>query len=141
MRTFSAATLGLLVLSLALVGCGDVNPPYSSLVRYVLRTDPLVLTDKLGDEASPNGERFDPDRPGQLPLLTMKDLLDPSHPFHPGRGKTRSDQEWYGKGLLRDPKLASAADRADLDAFLTKIFGTPTNPTVDLIPEEQREAL
>lgn len=146
MRTLSAtnlglATLGFLALSLTLVGCGDINPPYSSLVQYALRTDPLVLTDKLGDEASPNGERFDPDRPGQLPLLSMKELLDPSHPFHPGRNKLRSAKEWFDRGLLRDPDDASAKDRAQLDIYLTEIFGTPANPTVGLIPEDQREAL
>ena len=140
-QKFSAATVGVLALSLSLIGCGDVNPPYSSLVHYVLRTDPLVLTDKLGDEASPNGERYDPDRPGQLPLLTMKELLDPMHPFHPSRTKVRSQKEWYDKGLLRDPNNASAEDRATLDDFLTQIFGTPTNPMVGQIPEEQREAL
>jgi mono/diheme cytochrome c family protein len=141
MRMFSAATLGLLVLSLALVGCGEVNPPYSALVRYVLRTDPLVLTDKLGDEVNPDGSRFDPDRPGQLPLLAMKELLDPSHPFHPSRAKVRAKKEWFDKGLLRDPNDVSPKDRADLDDYLTQIFGTPASPTVGMIPDEQREAL
>lgn len=141
MRTFSAATLGLLALSLALVGCGDVNPPYSSLVHYALRTDPLVLTDKLGDEASPNGERHDPDRPGQLPLLSLRELFDPAHPFHPGRTKVRSQKEWLDKGLMLDPNGVSAEVRADFDGYLTDIFGTPANPTVGLIPDDVREAL
>ncbi|MCI0684134.1 MAG: cytochrome c [Gemmataceae bacterium] len=141
MRTFSTATLGILALSLALAGCGDVNPPYSYLVRYVLRTDPLVLTDKLGDKLSPDGQRYDPDRPGRLPLLSMKELLDPAHPFHTSRDKVRSNKDWLAESLLRDPNKASAEDRALLDTYLTEIFGTPANPTVGLIPEDQREAL
>jgi len=141
MRTFSAATLGLLALSLTLVGCGEVNPPYSALVRYILRTDPLVLTDKLGDKVNPGGERYDPDRPGQLPLSAMKDLLDPSHPFNPSRAKARGKKDWFDEKLLLDPNDASAKDRAELDDYLTQIFGTPASPTVALIPDEQREAL
>src|SRR6266481_4405753 len=58
------------VFALTLCGCGEIDPPYSSLVKYALRSDPLVLTEKLGDE------RFDPDRPGQLPLSSIKDLIN-----------------------------------------------------------------
>ncbi len=128
MRTlFPAACVGLIALSL--VGCGDVDPPYSSLVKYTVRTDPLVLTDKLGDD------RYDPDRPGQLPLASLKDLFDPLHPLY-----VKKDV-WAKEGLLRDPKAASDSDRNALEEYLALIFGTPANPTVGYAPDEMRDAL
>src|SRR5437762_6586832 len=126
MRTLSpAACVGLIALSL--LGCGDVNPPYSALVKYTVRTDPLVLTDKLGDE------RYDPDRPGQLPLASLKDLFDPLHPLY------LKKETWAKEGLLVDPKAASDGDRDALDEYLMQIFGTPAKPTVAYAPDEMRD--
>ncbi len=130
MRTlFPAASIGVFALCLTLAGCGEIDPPYSSLVKYVVRGDPLVLSEKLGDE------RFDPDRPGQLPLLSMKDLHDPLHPLYPKKDK------WVQETLLRDPTTASTEDRLAMEDYLTQIFGTPANPTVEYIDDAHREAL
>jgi len=128
-RVFPTATVGAVAFCLMLGGCGEIDPHYSHLVKYVLRTDPLVLTEKLGDE------RYDPDRPGQLPLMSMKDLFDPIHPLNPKKDK------WSQEALMRDPMVVPAADRHDLDEWLTEIFGTPANPTVMVIDEKQREEL
>src|SRR5882724_2082385 len=49
------AAAAMLAFSVGLVGCEDSS--YSSYVRYHLRTDPLVVGDKLGDES------YEPDRP------------------------------------------------------------------------------
>lgn len=128
MRTwFPAACIGLTAFTL--LGCGEVDPPYSSLVKYALRTDPLVLTDKLGDE------RYDPDRPGQLPLSSIKDLINSLHPLY-----VKKDS-WAKEGLLRDPKAASDSDRQMVEDYLEQIFGTPANPTIGFITDEMRDAL
>ncbi len=128
MRTcLPVAFVGLLALSV--VGCGETDPPYSALVKYTIRTDPLVLTDKLGDE------RYDPDRPGQLPLLSLRDLLDPLNPIAAKR------DVWAKESLLRDPTAVPEGYREALDDYLTEIFGTPASPTVRYITDEERDLL
>jgi mono/diheme cytochrome c family protein len=130
MRTwFPAACIGLTAFTL--LGCGEVDPPYSALVKYALRTDPLVLKDKddLGNE------RYDPDRPGQLPLMSLKDLFDPLHPLFAKR------VSWAKDGLLRDPMAASDSDRSAVAEYLEQIFGTPANPSIGQISDELRDAL
>ncbi|MCS7045965.1 MAG: cytochrome c, partial [Gemmataceae bacterium] len=107
-------------IAFALLGCGDVDPPYSSLVTYALRTDPIVA-DKLGDESD---EVFEPDRPGQLPLFSFADWRDPLHPLH------KKSAMWIDKGLLRDPTEVPTTMRDDLDRLLTDVFGTPAEPIV-----------
>ena len=130
MRTFfPTATAGVLLVCLTLVGCGEIDPPYSNLVKYTLRTDPIVMSDKLGDE------RYTPDRPGQLPLASISDFFDPGHPLYPKK------DEWFTKELMRDPKAVPAEQRQELDDWLTALFGTPALPTVEGISEAQREAL
>lgn len=133
MRTiFPAAAAGVGLICLALVGCGEVNPPYSNLVKYALRTDPIVIApapEKLGSE------RFEPDRPGQLPLASVKDLLDPLHPLHPKK------DAWDKENLMRDPTSLPALAKIALHQELEYVFGTPNQPSVDLITDTQREAL
>jgi mono/diheme cytochrome c family protein len=127
-RTFFAATVvGLLALTL--IGCGGTDQPYSDLVQYTLRTDPLVLTDKLGDE------RYEPDRPGQLPLFAVRELFDPLHPIYPKKDVLAKEN------LLRDPLAVSEEDREALDVELAYTFGTPAQPTVNDIDDSQRDAL
>jgi mono/diheme cytochrome c family protein len=128
--SLSVAFVGLIALSV--VGCGETDPPYSALVKYAIRTDPLVLTDKLVDERE---QRYDPDRPGQLPLLRLAELLDPLHPLF-----TKRDV-WAKESLLRDPTAVPEGYREVLDEYLEQIFGTPAQPTVRYITEEQRDLL
>lgn len=120
------------IIALGLLGCGAVDPPYSQFVKYTLRTDPLVLSDKLIDEKE---QPHDPDRPGVLPLRAIADLSDPLNPFHAKKAV------WLKDSLLRNPRDVSPEDRAALEDRLTEIFGTPANPTVGVISEEQRETL
>jgi len=122
----------LLATSLGLSGC-DSNS-YSAAIRYLVRTDPLVTTDKLGPE------RYTPDRPGQLPLFSAKDLLEMPNPYY----KDAADREslaFFKKGDLIDPTKLSAEDRTALQDALDKLFGTPAQPKVDGIPTEAREKL
>lgn len=128
-RLFPAAAIGAVAFCLMLAGCGELDPPYSSLVKYVLRSDPLVLSEKLGDE------RYDPDRPGQLPLFSMKELFDPIHPLYAKKDTA------VREGLMRDPAVVPAADRHNLEFLLEYVFGTPANPTVELIDDKTRDAL
>jgi mono/diheme cytochrome c family protein len=125
----SSTLLGAGIACLGLAGCGEVDPPYSNSVAYGLRTDPLVMSDKLGDE------RFDPDRPGQLPILSLRDLADPLHPIHPKR------DTWQRENLFRDPTAIPAAERQTLESQLEEVFGTPRHPKVALVSEQQKSTL
>ena len=68
------AALSTLLLGLA--GCShDQFPAYSISLKYPLRQDPILMQPaaKLGDE------RYDPDMPGLLPIMTFDDILKPAH--------------------------------------------------------------
>jgi hypothetical protein len=112
--------LPLLALALAapcaLAGCGSDS--YSGAIVYGVRTDPLVLDDKIGEE------RFEPDRPGVLPILLAKDVEDPFNPLYPKRGSL------FKEGLLRDPAKLKASDRAAINKILRAYFGKPAEPLV-----------
>jgi mono/diheme cytochrome c family protein len=125
------AVLGLGIACLGIAGCGDVDPPYSNLVKYGLRTDPVIVSEKLGDE------RYEPDRPGQLPVLAVKEFLDPAHPFYPKRSLWQETKE----KLMRDPADMPAEDLKSLEAKLEELFGTPRAPTVGAISDEERSDL
>jgi mono/diheme cytochrome c family protein len=129
---FPWAVLSLGIACLGIVGCGDVDPPYSNLVKYGLRADPLVISDKLGEE------RYDPDRPGQLPLIAVKEFLDPVHPLYPKREVWHESKQ---EKLLRDPAELPAEDMSVLEAKLEELFGTPRAPTVGGISDEERSDL
>lgn len=136
MRTIlPAACLGFVCLTL--LGCGETDPPYSQLVTYAVRTDPLVLSDKLIDEKD---QPYDPDRPGQLPLMAVADISQVAHPFHARK------EDWLKKEFMLDPRQLVKDERDKLDVRLTDIFGTPAHPLVGsteigLITDEQRAAL
>jgi mono/diheme cytochrome c family protein len=111
--------------SLGVAGCEDA---YSAAVRYFVRTDPLVLSDKLGDE------RPYPDSPGQLPLMSAKELLQIPNPYYRAEDKQRED--FFEARKLIDPNLLSGKDRQELQDALDKLFGTPSDPKVDGVDEE-----
>ena len=112
---------------LLLPGCDDA---YSDAIRYTLRIDPVVM-----DAAQLGPERYEPERPGQLPLFSMKDLSDIRNPLHVERERIVNQQK------LRDPNQISAEDRAKMKELLEASFGTPGKPTVKGINDKVRTAL
>jgi len=115
--------LVLVGLSFQLTGCDEF---YSEAIKYGVRTDPLILSDQLGDE------RNEPDPPGLLPLSSPKDLLKPLNPMFDKRAKIMD----YAAGtpLSRDPMLISTDDRNEIFKALTALFGTPAKPAANLDP-------
>src|SRR5437016_12438336 len=91
---------------------------------YPVRTDPVVTG--VGGR-----ELVEPDRPGQLPLLTIKDLQDSRNPFY-------EDKELK---YIDTSKWQSESDKQELLDVLQDVFGTPANPKVDLITRETRQLL
>lgn len=116
---------GVCILQVCVSGCG--GDAYSAAMRYEVRTDPVVLSDKLGDE------RANPDPPGQLPLYSPKDLLDPRNPlFNDGKGM----ELFIGNDpKLMDPTKLPPEDRRKLRQALDAMFGTPREPEVRLVPD------
>jgi mono/diheme cytochrome c family protein len=130
-RLFPLALGALATMIFGLSGCQDADF-YSSLVKYGVRTDPLVVAtqpSELGDDV------FDPDRPGVLPVLKPQDVLMPENPMH------AKGPELFKQGRLRDPMQIPAAERQQLDQVLTALFGTPGEPKVGEINAEVRDKL
>lgn len=119
-RTLRSLAGGFAILlgSLSSVGCDD---GYSGFVQYTLRTDPLALSDKFGEE------QREPDRPGIFPIMSMKDLLDPLNPMYPKR-------DFIAHNVLRDPNLVPNEDRQTMLVTLESWFGTPRRPKVKDAP-------
>jgi mono/diheme cytochrome c family protein len=113
--------LALLPLFALLPGCGGES--YSESMVYPARSDPVLR--------EPAKKEFpEPDRPGQLPLLDLKDFNDPRNPYY---GMTDVQ--------LVDPKKLSREDRQELEEALQEIFGTPAQPRVTTISSEARQVL
>jgi mono/diheme cytochrome c family protein len=112
----------LLLLAL-LPGCESES--YSDSVVFRVRTDPLIKdpTDL------PDGDRITPDRPGQLPLLSL--------------GKVELEEIAYllpGKDIgakFMDPTRVREEDRIKLQDALESVFGIPAHPTVHLTGVEE----
>lgn len=136
------AALGAMSLALVLSGCGQdiIFPPYSAEVKYGLRTDPLLvgLPNALGNE------RWEPDVPGQLPLLKIADLNDPRNPLYDRRAQLAPALATSGSGsteILRDPMMIPAATRDKMEALLVEMFGTPAQPIVRAIDEDTQKVV
>jgi len=112
-------------------GCG--GDAYSAAMRYDVRTDPLVKDQNLGPE------RPDPDPPGQLPLSSPENVLDPRNPlFNDGKGP----ELFTGTPTkLIDPTKLPAEDRKILRQNLDEMFGTPREPMVRIYPDSLIEQL
>jgi mono/diheme cytochrome c family protein len=125
MRKSIPVLLAAAAASLGAAGCESDS--YSPAIRYGFRADPLVLK-------KPTDEQIEPDRPGVLPLLSSKDLLDPFNPWFPrGKdkdGKPLGPKEQFQNGNLRDPNLISKKDRRIIEETLLDMFGTPASPQV-----------
>lgn len=124
-RLFLALPVFLAVLLLP--GCGD---SYSEAIKYAMRIDPIVM-----DAAQLGPERYEPERPGQLPLFSVKDLLDIRNPLHDRREVVLNQEK------LRDPALIKTEDRQKMREALDELFGTPAKPTVKGISEEAKKVL
>jgi mono/diheme cytochrome c family protein len=111
--------IGVAFITFALTGCG--GDFYSAAIKYGVRTDPLV-TEDLNKEITQG--QMEPDRPGLLPLMSIKDLQDSLNPMYPKR------TELVEKGMVVDPTLLSAKDRAAIEKVLEEHFGTPGEPKV-----------
>lgn len=120
--------LAVAALAFGMTGC--TSESYSPAIVYTVRTDPLVLTDKLGKP-----ELDEPDRPGILPLLSAKDLLDPRSPMF-----EKGESLFATKDLL-DPTWLSKEHRDFIRQFLDKTFGTPREPWVGQIESNKREVI
>ena len=112
----------ILPMVVALGGCGEDF--YSEAMVYPVRTDPVILG-ASGREVS------EPDQPGQLPIYSMKDMLDPRNPFF----DTIKDVKKV------DPSMLSEDDRLELREVLEEVFGTPSHPKVELISRDTRQLL
>lgn len=119
---FGFASMGL-VLLLALSGCHN---HYPEKMKYPVRSDPLVKNKELTQKAT----WPDPDRPGQLPILTMKDVQDERNPLY--NPEDPSGKKLLTAGKLVDPLLIPAAQRELLATALNSLFGTPADPKVQV---------
>jgi mono/diheme cytochrome c family protein len=124
MRPFHhRSAAGLLLACLAVVGCETQYGPERS---YGLRKDPVI---KNGQKMAE--ERPLPDRPGQLPIASIKDLTeqeDKDHPFY--RADPAKRKEFLQQDLVRDVNMIAASDRKILEETLEKLFGKPRDPKV-----------
>jgi len=67
-----------LALLMTLTGCGgEMYPSYSDEVQYGVRHDPILM--QLGKDLG--DERYEPDRPGQLPIVKLEDSFKSGHPY------------------------------------------------------------
>lgn len=124
--------------SFGLPGC-DSNS-YSAAIRYLVRTDPLVITDKLGPADNPGGERNTPDRPGQLPIFSTHDLLEFPNPYYKDAAE-RDQIRLIDQEKMIDPTKLSAENKKMLQDALDDLFGTPAKPKVEGIAAAAIEKL
>jgi mono/diheme cytochrome c family protein len=99
-----------------LPGC-DTSNSYSEDLRFPVRTDPVLL------DTFPQEPRVEPDRPGQLPLLSVSQLPKVAPLFPEGSAKDVK---------VLDPTKLSETDRETFQDTLEKIFGTPAQPHLKL---------
>lgn len=98
-----------------LSGCDQSG--YDPELRYPPRTDPLFKE----DTAVSGDELVYPDRPGQLPILSLANAEDPNNPLH---------RVLKANNLLDPLTKLNAEQRNGVQVGLEKLFGTPAKPTV-----------
>lgn len=116
--------IGIVLAALSVVGCENQYGPERT---YGLRKDPVIKNGQKMCE-----ERPLPDRPGQLPLLSMKDLLEPEDatgPFY--RADPAKRKEFLTQDLVRDPTKISPDDQKTMATVLEDLYGRPRDPKVD----------
>src|SRR5262249_43560814 len=100
---------------------------YSESIKYGVRTDPLVV-------ASITEERYEPDRPGQLPLMSLRDLDEVHNPLYEKRDEVRGN-------AIKDPMTLTEQQRHESEVISEKLSGTPARPRVAGIDKATRKAL
>jgi mono/diheme cytochrome c family protein len=110
----------LVALTLAAALLPGCQNNYSEAMVYPIRTDPIL------GELNKTTEYDDPDRPGQLPIFTVKDFDDDRNPFYPQRQALLDNPKNRDVSRL-DPKL-----KQELEDVLRWVFGTPAMPKVDV---------
>lgn len=98
-----------------LSGCDQSG--YDPELRYPPRTDPLFKE----DTAVSGDELVYPDRPGQLPILSLANAEDPNNPLN---------RVLKANNLLDPLTKLNADQRNGVQVSLEKLFGTPAKPTV-----------
>src|ERR1019366_7974614 len=130
--SFRLIVIGIVVLPFGLTGCGgEAFPAYSTSVTYGVRQDPILMEPgaKLGDE------RYDPDVPGQFPIMRFDAIFKPESPYY------AKSEEIKKKEGMRDPTTIAAKDREELAKALEAVFGTPAKPTVAGLDDETKKKL
>jgi mono/diheme cytochrome c family protein len=111
-RVRRPAALALPFLLSVLSGCGSTEAdPYPTDLKYLPRTDPLVVK-------SPEAEPWNPDGPGQLEQAVA-------------RIGVPQDKGGIG-GQALDPRTLPADVRGELEKELGKVFNTPRKPHLEL---------
>ncbi len=123
-KLFCSLLIGTAATSLfMLTGCGlDQHPAYSPGIEFGVRLDPIIM---VGTAADLGDDRFEPDRPGVLPLVKYDDIFKPEHPMYAKSAKIAERE------MLRDPANLTEKDRKELVDALKAHFGTPANPTIN----------
>ncbi len=130
-RFLPVVSAGVLTLTLGLSGCQE-GGSYSALVKYGVRTDPLMVATQVGDLGE---DQYDPDRPGVMPILSIHDVTQPDDPL------AQKGTELFAKKVLVDPNAIAADQRKQIDEALFELFGTPADPKVGGLDAEDREKL
>lgn len=119
-----SAGVGLFTL-LGLAGCRN---HYPESAKYPVRADPLIL--KFADLTKPKLTWLEPDRPGQLPIYSLKDIADDRNPMYlpddPDGAKRAADD------VFRDVMTIPAEQRDMVGHGLNALFGTPAQPKVQV---------
>lgn len=116
------ACLGL-VSVFGLAGCSN---HYSEQIKYGVRTDPLFRSKELTAKAT----WPEPDRPGQLPIHSIKDLQDDRNPLY--NPDDPSGKKLFAENKLIDPATIPNEQREMIAFVLEGLFGTPAQPKVEL---------
>jgi mono/diheme cytochrome c family protein len=116
MRCLALATP---LISFAFLGCDPEG--YPTELKYPLRSDIIIDSNKLRTD----DKFFFPDPPGRLDQ-------------HFRAYQAKYDQEKGAIGVVYDPSRIDPTDRTDLAAALDKWFGTPSQPTVKIDPEDEK---
>lgn len=117
MMTFARKLWMLLLAVLPLLaGCGGDTYPES--LRYPLRTDPIINPLDLPRDEKGGTSLSVPDPPGTFPVMSMKQVREPSYPLNIVASKAL------------DPRDIPTGERSTLQSKLEEVFGTPANPKV-----------
>jgi mono/diheme cytochrome c family protein len=117
-RVLRRLALAVPLLAGALAGCGLTSERYPKDLKYLPRTDPLVID-------APKVEPWNPDNPGQLDQAIARIGV--------------SEEKGGVGGKALDPTKLSKGDRDEVQKELGKVFNTPRSPAVEVGDSELKE--